>query len=424
MRTVKAKGIKGSVDAPPSKSAMIRAVAASFLADGTSVVVQPSFCNDARAALNIIGTLGCRWTQSAQGVIIEGTDGMRRTEIRKRIIDCGESGLSMRMFAPILVLREEEFIIQAEGSLRSRPVGMVEILRSLGAQCRTDSGFPPVTVRGRMRGGEIEVEASESSQFLTGVLMALPLCEEASTVRVVNLKSRPYVEMTLQTLRSFGIAINHDRGLREFRMEGGQRYVPCDHTIEGDWSGAAFLLVAGAIGGSIQVRRLAPASFQADRAIMDVLAMSGAKVQVREENGSAIAASVNVERDELRAFNFDASQCPDLVPPLVALAAHCEGKSTIHGAGRLRHKESDRATTLCVEFSRLGVEVVCSGDELEVTGGGLKGGIVDSHGDHRIAMACAVASIGSRAGATIINSGCVAKSYPSFFEDIQKVEVR
>jgi 3-phosphoshikimate 1-carboxyvinyltransferase len=173
--------------------------------------------------------------------------------------------------------------------------------------------------------------------------MALPLCREKSVVEVINLKSRPYIEMTLDLLKQFGIVVDYDNELTVFQIDGNQQYTPRSYTIEGDWSGAAFLLVAGAIGGSIEVKGLKADSFQADKAILDGLQWAGAMVEINDE-------AVLVKKGDLTAFEFDATDCPDLVPPLTALAANCRGKSVIHGIGRLKHKESDRAAALLLNF--------------------------------------------------------------------------
>jgi 3-phosphoshikimate 1-carboxyvinyltransferase len=286
----------------------------------------------------------------------------------------------------------------------------------MGAACETSGGYPPIVVRGPIRGGAVTLDGSKTSQFLTGLLMAAPLCKEDTSIEVIDLKSKPYVEMTIDLLKRFGIAIDHDKDLRSFRIKGNQHYEAQTYAIEGDWSGAAFLLVAGAIAGSIQMKGLRTDSFQADKAILEGLARAGALVKVVDD-------SILVEKGDLRAFEFDATDCPDLVPPLVALAAHCQGKSVIHGIDRLKHKESNRAATLVSEFSRLSVKIKPFADRMEIYGGKPIGNLVDSHNDHRIAMACAVASLNGERPVVIENYQCVAKSYPDFFRDIHSVQV-
>jgi 3-phosphoshikimate 1-carboxyvinyltransferase len=242
--------------------------------------------------------------------------------------------------------------------------------------------------------------------------MALPLCPQDSVLTVANLKSKPYLSMTRSLLKEFGIIIHHDGELRRFEIPGKQAYHPRTYRVEGDWSGGAFPLVAGAIAGRVKVRGLSDKSLQADRAILEALEKSGARVR---SEGNA----VTVEQSRLEAFEFDATDCPDLFPPLVALACHCKGRSVIQGTERLRHKESDRALALVREFRKMGAHIRVQGGTMEVTGGRLKGGEVCSHNDHRIAMACAVAGLGSEKGVAIREWACVAKSYPQFFDDLE-----
>jgi len=320
----------------------------------------------------------------------------------------------MRMFTPITALIAGETSLTGSGSLRSRPMKMVESLTALDVSCTTENGHAPILVRGPMKGGRIRTDASVSSQFLSGLLMALPLCEKRSTVTVSGLASAPYVRMTIDLLRFFGVRIDNDDRLEEFVIEGNQAYRPSVYAVEGDWSGASFFLVAGAIAGSVEVKGLHHASFQADRAIVGVLAAAGARVETGRD-------CISVETGDLKPFEFDASGSPDLFPPLVALASSCGGKSVIHGLGRLMYKESNRASALCREFNKLGIRVVAEGNTMEVYGGDVQGALVDSHNDHRIAMACAVVGLRARGEVAISGSACVSKSYPAFFSDLEAV---
>ncbi|OPY81251.1 MAG: 3-phosphoshikimate 1-carboxyvinyltransferase [Syntrophorhabdus sp. PtaU1.Bin153] len=414
MKVIRSSVISGSVAAPPSKSATIRAIAASLLAPGRSEIRNLSVCDDALAALGIAETLGAEVRRDGDHAFITGHGVIKKEYLRGKTIRCGESGLCMRMFAPVAGLVNEELVIEGSGSLLSRPMKMVEGLEVLGARCETTNGFPPIRVKGGIDGGTVHLDGSESSQFLTGLLMVLPLCPKDSVIEVSNLKSRAYVEMTVAIAKEFGIELFHDRDMKRFDIPGNQAYRPCISTIEGDWSGASFMLVAGAIAGSVKVKGLAISSAQADRAIAQVLEQAGARVAMGDD-------CVSVEKDRLRGFRFDATDCPDLFPPLVALAANCEGESRIFGAERLKHKESNRALALASEFSKLGIEARLSGDRMEVRGGRLKGAAINTHNDHRIAMACAVAALNCHGEVTIDNPACVFKSYPSFFEDLDSL---
>lgn len=415
MKSITRSTISGSVAAPASKSMMGRAVAAALLADGISVIRNPSYCDDARTALDIIGALGAVMSEGEK-LAIRGT-GKRLLYPKKGSLDCRESGLCMRMFTPIAALLDREVALYASGSLCSRPMGMAEGLGALGVVCRTDRGHAPIRVRGLMKGGDITVDASVSSQLLTGLLMALPLCETDSRIAVTGLKSTPYVRMTLSLLEGFGVTITYDEGLTEFVVKGGQEYRPASYTVEGDWSGAAFLLVAGALAGSVTVTGLDLASPQADRAIVEVLETAGAAVRTGTD-------CVSVEKRELKAFHFDATDCPDLFPPLVALASGCAGKSGIVGLERLVHKESNRAEALASEFSKLGILVEGVGNTMQVRGGTVRGAQVESHNDHRIAMACAVAALRAEGNVAITGEACVTKSYPDFFFDLAALGVK
>ncbi len=410
MKYVASKTIDGRVAAPPSKSMTVRALAAGLLAGAGTRIARASDCEDARAALALIRSLGARVERRDGDLEIVGVD-----DAVPGAWDCGESGLTLRLFAAVAGLTARESTLVGRGSLARRPVDMVVgPLRQLGVACRASAGRSPLTVAGPYTGTRAEVDASESSQFLTGLLMALPLRPEPGPIelRVRDLHSSPYVRMTLELLRDFGVELECDRDLTWFRVPGGQGLKPgVRWVVEGDWSGAAGLLVAGALAGRAGVGGLAPESAQADRAVLDALERAGARV-------AASPDEISVERGTPRAFDFDARTCPDLLPPLAALACGCPGVSRLEGVGRLRHKESDRAAALVSELGRMGANIRIDGDALVVRGGELVEAEVDPHGDHRIAMACAAAAVGTGAAVRIRDPGCVAKSYPGFFADL------
>ncbi|HVN25066.1 MAG TPA: 3-phosphoshikimate 1-carboxyvinyltransferase [Syntrophorhabdales bacterium] len=413
MKFIKPSAVKGRVAAPPSKSMMGRALAAALLANGTSRIYNPSFCDDAMSALGIIKALGAR-IEAREGVLaIHGT-GKQALIAKGTVLDCGESGLCMRMFTPIAALQDKEITLLASGSLGKRPMDMVEELLPLGASCTTDHGHAPIKVRGPMKGGHVSINGAVSSQLLTGLLMALPFCEQDSLMKVTHLKSSPYVQMTIGLLEKFGIRIEHDARFEEFFVKGNQVFLSSDYIVEGDWSGASFLLVAGALTGSVTVTGLDLRSFQADRAILQILTGAGASVQPEKDR-------ITVRKGFLNAFECDATDCPDLFPPLVALASGCEGKSVIHGLHRLKHKESDRAAALASEFQKLGISIRMMGNALEVQGGNVREAMVDAHNDHRIAMSCAVAALRADGRVGVNGEESVAKSYPDFFSDLESI---
>lgn len=413
MKSIFPASVDGSGHAPPSKSMMLRAVAIAALTAGRTRIDNPTFCDDALAALDAASALGAVIQRQDDSVSILGDAKPRVTQI-----DCGESGLCLRMFAAIAALSGQSHVLLARGSLLRRPLpGVEKTLQALGVHTRATDGLPPLEVRGPLAGGSVVLDGSETSQFLTGLLLALPLVKSDSSLTLTRLVSKPYVEMTLRLTRRAGaeIAVSPD-GLH-FAIRGGHVYRPQHFRVEGDWSGAAFLLAAGALAGRVVVRDLDPRSAQADRAILEILVRLGAAVESHDD-------WICVERRELRAFEADLTDCPDLAPPLVALAVHCPGRSVLHGARRLLNKESNRAAALTAEFAKLGGRIEWRDDELIVEGGGLHGGETQSHGDHRIAMALAVAALAGTGAVTIAGDECVAKSYPAFFDDLDRLTRR
>jgi len=408
-RNIDPSAIKGTIKAPSSKSMTQRAIAAALLTNGQSIIHNPSYCDDSLAAMSIAVGLGARVVPKTDELLITGS-----AVLKEHKLNCGESGLAMRMFSPIAALYPVEITLAGSNSLKKRPMAMIEeALLQLGVKCTSHNGFPPLTIHGPIKGGRCEIDGSVSSQLLTGLLMALPLAVKDSVVKVNNLKSKPYIDMTIQILNSFGITI-HVVDYSLFQIPGGQKYKTCNYTVEGDWSGGAFLLVAGAINGNITVKGLNSDSKQSDIVILEALKMADANINV---NGS----DISISKSKLKAFEFDATESPDLFPPLVALASYCSGTSAIKGVTRLIYKESNRAATLKTEFNKMGIKINISGDVMYVTGGKPKGAHVESHDDHRIAMATAVAALGSEGRVFIRDSQCVAKSYPRFFDDLRQL---
>ena len=401
--------VNGIIHAPAGKSMTQRAYAAALLCRGTTTILHPSHCDDSMAALGIIKTLGAEVVQGGDEISVLGG-----FLVKNQSLNCGESGLAMRMFAPIAALHHKEITFNGKGSLSARPVNMIgEALTQLGARFNSNNGFLPFSVQGPLKGGFAGIDGSVSSQLLTGLLMALPLAAADSEIKVKNLKSKPYVAMTLQLLSDFGIEVENDN-FENFRIRGNQLYKPCEYSIEGDWSGAVFMMVAGAISGVTTIKGLKLDSLQSDKAILEALSLAEVSFMATED-------SIEVVKSKLRAFEFDATDCPDLFPPLAALAANCIGQSIIKGVGRLIHKESNRALTISRELKNLGIKVEITGDEMHITGGKISGGECDSHNDHRIAMMISVLALNAGSPVTITNAECVNKSYPAFFEHLKKL---
>lgn len=408
-KLIKHSIIKGEVKAPASKSYAQRAIAASLLANGTSVLRNYSPCKDSEAAIEIAKKLGAKVGINNNEIKVVG-----KQQLVSKFLNCGEAGLGIRMFTPIAATFEEEIEITGVGSLTSRPMKMLEKpLSDLGANCNTNNGFLPICVQGPLIGGQTIIDGSLSSQVITGLLMAAPLAKIDTEIIVSNLKSIPYIEMTMELLNDFGIEISNEN-FEVFKVRANQHYRPIVYNIEGDWSGASFLLVAGAIGGEVKVTNLNKDSKQADREIIEALKLVGANVTWHKDE-------VEVSKGSLNAFTFDASNCPDLFPPLAVLAANCKGVSKIEGVGRLKHKESDRAAVLKAEFAKVGVCINIVDDVMEVYGGSINGGEMHSNNDHRIAMAAAVLGVNSKQNIEVANAESIEKSYPGFFEDYQKI---
>lgn len=403
--------VSGEVRPPCSKSYAQRALAAALLCTGETTLSNIELCDDTRYAMEVISDLGAelRETGASEYVIKGGL--APRTDC----INTGESGLATRLFTPIAALCGRRITIAGTGSMLRRPIGMmIEPLRNLGAGVESD-GFLPITVEGPLRGGETDVEAYVSSQFLTGLLMSLPLASGDTILHVEQPNSVPYLAVTVDLASRFRIRMEHN-GFKEFFIPGGQNYVPAAIEIEGDWSSAAFMLVAGAVAGEVTAKRMNTLSLQADIAIIEALTRAGAVIITTPNE-------ITVRKRELAAFEFDATQCPDLFPILTVLASNCKGTSRIKGVERLLHKESNRAEAIMSEYSKLGMKVAVEDDTMAVRGGGLSGAVIDSCGDHRIAMAAAIAALNASCPVTIDNAHVVSKSYPRFWDDLQSISV-
>ncbi len=396
---------------------MQRACAAALLARGKSIIKNPGHSNDDKAAIDIVERLGARtsWVNSELEVMSEGVVPVADE------INCGESGLSIRMFTPLVALSNKEITINGSGSLASRPMDFFdEILPQVYVKVKSKNGKLPLVIQGPVVPTNITIDGSLSSQFLTGLLMAYAAADAKDVaIKVTNLKSRPYIDLTLDVMKQFGLKVPQNRSYDEFyfdantpdpRLPTPDSLLTTHHyTVEGDWSGGAFLLVAGAIAGNIIVKGLDVYSTQADKAVLQALMDCGAGISISPQQ-------IELRPLPLKAFHFNATDCPDLFPPLVALAAYCEGTTVIEGVTRLTHKESNRALTLQEEFSKMGVEITLQEDLMLIKGTGpVKAATVHSHHDHRIAMACAVAGLQAAGAIVIEEADAIDKSYPDFY---------
>ena len=410
--TIEPGSISGSIAAPPSKSMTQRAYAAALLHMGTTIIHNAGDSKDEKAALEVIQQLGA--------VIISRTD--NKIEIKSTGVDpmgdhinCGESGLAARLFTPIAALSDKAISIDGQGSLLNRPMEMFgKVLPALQVGLKGQEGHLPLVVQGPMRASSLTLDASDGSQFLSGILFALSSCaKELITITVTELSSKPYVDMTLEMLAHFGKPISHNN-YKEFFIDPA-RFVNVDTVevnVEADWSSASCFLVAGAIAGTVTVQNLNVGSAQADRAILSVLQSAGAEVLI---SGN----SITVKRSPMKAFEFVATNCPDLFPILSILGACCNGESYIYGVHRLFNKESDRAESISELLQNFDVPYSIEDDAFCITGvRKLQGTVIDTYNDHRIVMAGAIGALRAGSRVDINGAEAVSKSYPAFFDDL------
>lgn len=395
-----------SINVPPSKSVAQRVLFGSALSTQSLQISNIGTCDDVLHIKEIIQQLGAQITERQDAIDVLG----RKNKIQSTL-DCGESGLGIRLTTTIASTFGQNFTILGSGSLIKRPLTQfTDFLPQMGVSINED-GQLPLQVSGQLKGGEYTVDGSLSSQYISGLLMALPLCQQDSILHVTSPTSLPYIDITLSVLAFFGIKIVHDK-YETYTIKGNQTYRPNrpETTIEGDWSSAAFWIVYGTINGKVKLKNLVKNSTQADKAILDVITQVGSKFEWEKED-------LIISKAELIPFEFNASNCPDLFPILVVLAASINGTSIITGVNRLKHKESDRGLVLQTEFKKLGLDIDIEGDKMTIYGTGhLNSGEIHSNNDHRIAMAGAIAATLTNHGITILNAQSVNKSYPNFWD--------
>lgn len=400
--------LQGTVKAPASKSMCHRAVICAGLAGGHSEVLGATLSEDIQATIGGMGALGANIQIAGDKLSI---DGKGTVSISQAEINCGESGSTLRFLIPLALLADKRVTFTGRGRLVKRPIDeYAAICRSQGLEWDSGGGLP-VSLQGRLRPGEFELSGDVSSQFLSGLLFALPLLPGDSVIRLTTpLESKGYIDLTLAALAGFGVRADH-RQYREFSIPGRQRYHPCSYKVEGDYSQAAFWLVAGTIGAPVSCHGLAGQSMQGDKIIKELIQQAGGQLTETADTVTAMPANTS-------GMLIDAADCPDLVPVLAVLASLSRGETRIVRAGRLRIKESDRLAATARELSRLGANIREAGDGLVIQGKDqLDGGTVDSWNDHRIAMALAIASIRCKQPVLLHGTECVNKSYPNFWQD-------
>ncbi len=410
--------LSGTIYAPASKSVMQRVCAAALIRKGRTVIHNPGYSNDDKSSLNIIRQLGANIKEEDHRVEIE-SKGIVPSSSK---LNFEESGLAVRMFTPIAALSNKEIVIAGEGSLLDRPMNFFEeVFPLLNVEVKSNNGKLPLHIKGPLQPRNITVDGSISSQFLTGLLFAYSAANAKNvSIKVNDLVSKPYIDLTLQIMNDFGLKTPLNENYSDFYFDDSSKVdqpLTISYTIEGDWSGASFFLVAAAIKGNVTIRGLLRESFQADKKISEVLSMVGADV-VEDVD------SIKVSHHSLHPFEFDATDCPDLFPPLVALAANCKGLSKIHGLQRLKFKESDRGVTLQQEFAKLNTKIELKADTMLIHGNEtiiVKDPQLNSHNDHRIAMACAIAGLHANVPIQIKGADAVKKSYPEFWDNLKSL---
>jgi 3-phosphoshikimate 1-carboxyvinyltransferase len=408
---------EGSVKLPPSKSISHRAlIMAALSGKGSELINIEPLNDDVKATLACLKAMGLKYSRENGGISIdEGISLSDRNIDENILIDCVESGSTLRFIIPLALALENPTAVTGRSRLMERPMkDYLDALRARGAQITTNE--EEILLKGPMRGGIYEFPGNISSQYISGLLMTLPLLKENSEIRLTTeLESRPYVEMTIEVMKSFGVSVEK-QGSRAYGIPGNQRYRPAQYTIEGDYSAGAYFLVAGALGCNVDCAGLAKDTSQGDKKIIEIIESCGGSVFWKDDG------SVQASGGRLGGLTVDIKDCPDLAPPLAVLLSFCEGESSIVGAGRLKMKESDRLRSISEALNGLGANISVGEDRLVITGvTELDGGTVYPHNDHRIAMAGALAFIKSRKPVKVLDPDCVNKSYPNFFNDFCKV---
>lgn len=401
----------GTVNVPPSKSDVHRAIICAAMANGVSRISPVALSNDIKATIGCIKALGADAVLENNVLTVDGTNMYKN---KTALLDCGESGSTLRFFIPIAAVGNINATFVGKGKLPQRPIGIfTEALPKAGTVCKTEGGLP-LEIKGQLKSGIFEIPGNVSSQFITGLLLALPILEGDSEIVLTSpLESVGYIAMTIRTMKQFGVNIQATE--KGWHIKGGQSYKTCDYTTDGDWSQAAFFMVLGAVSGKVTVKGVAKDSTQGDKKCAEILARFGAKV-------TQLDNEVTVEKRELKAITIDASQIPDLVPVLSVCAAFAEGTTKIINAERLRIKECDRLKAIAELLNNLGGKVKELSDGLEITGvSSLKGGNVNGYNDHRIVMSAAVCAARSDEDITATFAMSINKSYPDFYIDYNSI---
>jgi 3-phosphoshikimate 1-carboxyvinyltransferase len=413
---IKKSELNGKVQAPSSKSYTHRAIVSGLLSNDTTRISNPLYCEDTEASLRISEMMGAQ-IKKQQDLMVAGPSEILAP---KSMMDCGGSGTTLRLFTALAALTNGLCILSGNQSLQARP--MTELLLALdqlgvNASSIRGDGKPPVQVIGKgLEGGIVKIRGDISSQYISGLLFACSKAKNESKIEITTkLESRPYVAMTLEVMKKFGVSAEHSKKWDVVSIPGQQNYEASHYEVPGDFSSAAFLLVGGALCGNVTVTGLDQESRQGDSHIVDILEKMGISIEL-SLNGIAVRQSAPTSLD------IDVSDIPDLVPILAVLVSQANGRSRIYNAKRLRFKESDRLATTTSELRKMGARIDITDDGLIIQGPTqLQGAVIDSHNDHRIAMALTIAGLVSSGSTVIQGVECVEKSYPDFLKHIQSL---
>ena len=418
---IKPSTLNGKIEIPPSKSYSHRAVIAAALAESEkkSTIDNLKFSVDITTTTDIMENWGAKIKRFESALEIVGNDG--RVVPKDKYVQCNESGSTIRFLIPVGITSKNELIFDGKGKLVDRPLdSYYKIFEEQGLKYETTGGKLPLTVNGKLKAGNYEIDGNISSQFITGLLYALPLLDGDSKLTInKNLESKGYIDLTLEILQLAGIEIKNN-DYKSFEIKGNQSYKPFDYTVEGDYSQVAFWIVAGIISANrdneVKCLHVNKNSLQGDREIIEIVTRMGANLEIFDDY-------VIVKPSKTKGTVIDISQCPDIAPILTVLAALSEGETRIINGERLRIKESDRITSIKTELNKLGANVAEKGDSLIIQGvEGFTGGVtVSAWNDHRIAMSLAVASSRCEKEIILEEAESVRKSYPHFWDDFVKM---
>ncbi|MDO8567306.1 MAG: 3-phosphoshikimate 1-carboxyvinyltransferase [Dehalococcoidales bacterium] len=404
--------VSGRVRAPSSKSYTIRALMCAALARGQSEIIAPLESDDTEAASRVLGKIGVSIEQSGGPWRVSGGNFHKPDED----LFCGDSAATLRFMTAVSAIVPGQCRLTAGPSLSKRPVKpLIEALKKLGVGCSSQNGLPPVTVEGgQFKGGETSLPGDISSQFVSALLLIAPFAEKGMTIKLTTpLESKPYLSMTLDCMSKFGICVGFSEALDWFQAMK-QEYQPCRYEVEGDWTSASYFLALGALSRGVRVENLNPSrSLQGDKVMLDFLRQMGANVDVTDN-------IVTVSRSILKPIKADLTDCIDLLPTMTVLAAVAGGQSELTGIARARLKESNRVKAVSEGLQRLGIKVKEAQDSLVITGGKPQSAVIDSYGDHRIAMAFSVLGV-AFGGVTIEKAECVAKTFPQFWAILESI---